>query len=88
MTLILELPPEREARLRRKAEAQGLAVEDFAVETLMQATEEQTLAEALAGLIGVVDSSKHNGGKVSYAAENSGEVFGEILLEKHKAGHL
>lgn len=88
MTLTLELPPEREARLRRKAEAQGLAVEEFAVETLMHATEEQTLAEELVGLIGVVDSSKHNGGKVSYAAENSGEVLSEILLEKHKAGHL
>ena len=95
MTLTLELPPEKEARLRQKAQAQGIAVEDYAIDALMQTVDEtapaadgRTLAEALVGLIGVVDSGKHNGGKASHAAENSGEVFGEILLEKHKAGHL
>lgn len=88
MTLILELPPEKEAQLRQKAQAQGLAVEKFAIDTLMQAAGEQTLAEALAGLIGVVDSGTYNGDKFSHAAEKSGEMFTEILLENHQAGHL
>ena len=96
MTLTLELPPEKEERLRQKAQAQGIAVEDYAIDALMQAVGEQavpaaderTLAEALVGLIGVVDSSKYNGGQVSHAAENSGEEFTKILIEKHKAGHL
>ncbi len=50
--------------------------------------EGQSLAEALEGLIGVLDSSQKNGGKVSHVAENTGEEFTKILVEKHKAGHL
>jgi hypothetical protein len=88
MTLILELSPEKEARLRQKALAHGLALEEFAVESLNQVADEQTLAEALAGLIGVLDSSKKNGGKSSHVSENTGEEFTNILVEKRKAGHL
>ena len=90
MTLILKLPPEKEARLRQKAQAQGIAVEDYAIDALMQAVgeqavpaaDEQTLAEALVGLIGVVQSDG------SMDARDSKKVFGDYLEEKHRAGNL
>lgn len=89
MTLILELPPEKEARLRQKAQAQGLAVEDYAIDALMQAVgeavpaaDERTLAEALVGLIGVVQSD----GRMD--ARDSKKVFGEYLEEKYRSGNL
>lgn len=89
MTLTLELPPEKEARLRQKAQAQGLAVEEYAIDALMQAAgeavpaaDERTLAEALVGLIGVVQSD----GRMD--ARDSKKVFGEYLEEKHRSGNL
>lgn len=90
MTLTLELPPEIEARVRQKALAQGLGVEEYAIDTLMQAVreqttppgDEQTLAEALVGLIGVL----HSDGSLD--ARDSRKVFSEYLQEKHRTGNL
>ncbi|MGI4787451.1 MAG: hypothetical protein ACRYFS_01230 [Janthinobacterium lividum] len=82
MTLTLELPTETEVRLRQKAQAQGLAVEEFAVASLNQIAGEQTLAEALVGPIGVL----HSDGSMD--ARDSKKVFGEYLAEKQDAGNL
>ena len=40
MTLVLELPPETEARLRDKAEQTGIAPEALALETLRESLED------------------------------------------------
>ena len=47
-----------------------------------------SLAEALDGYIGTVDSSATNGGKPSNAAQNSEEEFGKIMDEKRRQGHV
>ncbi len=98
MTITINLPPEKEARLKRRAARQGKDLESFfsglvdredAQESDLELPKEgQSLAEALEGLIGVLDSSQKNGGKVSHIAENTGEEFTNILVEKDKAGHL
>ena len=82
MTVIIDLAPEQEARLRRKAEARGQALEEFAADSLRHIADERTLAESLEGLIGVVSSDG------SMDARDSEEVFGEYLAEKHRAGRL
>ncbi len=101
MSINLELPSQEEAWLRRRAARQGKDLDDFVYELVqrealqereIEAASEvgagQSLAEALEGLIGVLDSSKRNGGQVSHVAEKTGEEFTNILVEKRKAGHL
>ena len=40
MTLIIELPPEKEAALKEQAKAAGLSAEEFALQTLSQSLPE------------------------------------------------
>lgn len=92
MTITINLPPEKEALLKRRAARQGQDLDSFllglvdreaAQESDLELPKEgQSLAEALEGLIGVLDSGKPG------LAENTGEEFTNILVEKHKAGHL
>lgn len=98
MTILIDLLPEEEARLQRRATRQGKDIDSFVrgvvqreviQESYLEPPEEgQSLAEALEGLIGVLDSSQKNSGKVSHVAENTGEEFTKILVDKYKAGHL
>ncbi len=96
MTITIDLPPEEEAPLRKRAARQSKGLDDFVqqivrheaeLETQRERLESdvpqgQTLAEALKGLIGVLDSGKPG------LVENTGEAFTDILVEKKKAGHL
>ena len=68
MTIMLELDPTQEARLRDQAEALGLAPADFLKraaglddppEPVADASEGRSLADILAGSIGTVDSAEH-----------------------------
>ena len=101
MSITVELPSQEEAWLRRRAARQGKDLDDFVYELAQQEAQQerereaaaqlgagQSLAEVLEGLIGVLDSSKKNGGQASHVAENTGEEFTNILVEKQKAGHL
>ena len=100
MSITLELPSQEEAWLRRRAARQGKELDNFVYdlvqheaqqererEATAQLGEGQSLAEVLEGLIGVLDSSEKNGGQASHIAENAGEEFANILVEKQKAGH-
>lgn len=96
------MPPEEEAPLRKRAARQGKGLDDFVQQIVRHEAEletqrerlqsdvpqGQTLAEALEGLVGVLDSSQSNNGQVSHTAENTGEAFTDILVEKKKAGYL
>lgn len=101
MSITLELPSQEEAWLRKRAARQGKDLDNFVYELVQHEAQQererevaaepgadQSLAEALEGLIGVLDSSKKNGGQVSHIAENTGEEFTNILVEKREAGHL
>ncbi len=96
MTITINLLPEEEARLRKRAARTGQDLESFVSgviqrdafqESYINAGESQSLAEAMKGLIGMLDSSKKNNG-VSHVAENAGEEYTNILVEQRKAGHL
>ena len=96
MTITIDLPPDQEARLQKKAERQGKDLNRFVRDviqreaiqenSLEQPQDDQSLAEALEGLIGVLDSGPKNGGHASHVAENTGEEFTRLIVEKHKAG--
>ncbi len=98
MTITIDLPLDQEARLQKRAARQGKDLNRFVRDVMQQEAaresdgehpqEGQSLAEALEGLIGVLNSSEKNGGKVSHIAENTGEEFTNMLMEKHKAGQL
>ena len=101
MSITLELPSQEEAWLRRRAARQGKDLDNFVYDLVQREAQQereiaaaaelgegQSLAEALEGLIGVLDSSQKNGGQSSHVAENTGEEFTNILVEKRKAGHL
>ena len=45
---------------------------------------DESLAEALEGSIGVLDSSTRNGGRVPHIAENTGEEFTKIIVDNRK----
>lgn len=98
MTLTIELEPEEASYLSEKAAAQGQETSVYAAQLLRQRIylpaepserfQGQTLAEALAGYIGVVDSRELNGGEMSDFAYNSEEEFGKIMDEKQRQGHV
>lgn len=98
MTITINLPPEEEARLQRRAARQGKDLNDFVrgvvqreaiQESYLEGPEQgQSLAEALEGLIGVLSSREKNDGQVSHVAENTGEEFTTMIVEKHKAGQM
>ena len=93
MAITLNLAPEQEAQVRRKALAQGRRAENYAAELVMRditvpADEPAapSLAESLEGLIGVLSSADRNNGRSSHIAENAGAEFTRALGEKHEAG--
>ncbi len=95
MSIVIELAPEEEARLRARAARQGQDAAAYAASVLRRdisdavpAPEGETLADFLEGYIGVVDSRELNGGKRSHAAQNSEAEFGRIMDEKQRQGHV
>jgi len=92
MTITINLPPEEEARLQKRAARQGKDLNRFVQDVVKQEAaresgleppqEGQSLAEALEGLIGVLDSGK------PYLAENAEEEFGKGLVEEYRAQGL
>ena len=90
MTLMLELEPEVETRLRRKAERAGqslpeylIAVADAEPEDAGDDVSEGSAYDLFEGLIGQVSSD----GKGRWS-ENCGEKFAEGMAEKRSQGHL
>jgi len=93
MALTVNLSPEEEARLREKAARRGQDEADYAASVLRhdiytlpvdeEPAEGQSLAEALAGHIGLFASADP-----SMAARNSEEEFGKIMDEKRRQGHV
>ena len=92
MTITINLPPDEEARLRKRAARQGKDLNDFVRGVVQrEATQEshleepkegQSLAEALEGLIGTLNSGKPR------LAENADEEFGKGLMEEYQAQGL
>ena len=102
MTLTISLSPEEEARLQEAAAQRGQDVGDYLLtlarrefsspteryQKLNEKFAGMSLAEALEGYIGVVDSREFNNGAMSDAARNSEEEFGKIMDEKRRQGHV
>jgi plasmid stability protein len=92
MTITINLPPEEESRLRRRAARQGKDLNDFVRGVVQrEATQEgyleepkegHSLAEVLEGLIGTLNSGK------PHLAENAEEEFGKGLMEEYQAQGL
>lgn len=73
---------------QRYATASAAATHNGSSETGTGAqSTQQTLAEALAGRIGVIDSSKTNGGRVSHLSEDE-QAFGDHLEQKRRESRL
>ena len=90
MTLMLELAPDVEARLREKAEKAGqslpeylIAVADAEVKEEEMDTSEGSAYDLFEGLIGQVSSDGE--GRWS---EDCGKKFTEGMVEKRRQGHL
>lgn len=90
MTLMLELSPDTEARLQRKAERAGqslpeylIAVADAEVEKEKAGEGEGSAYDLFEGLIGQVSSD--GTGRWS---EDCGKKFAEGMVEKRRQGHL
>ncbi len=96
MTVILELLPEMETRLRRRAKRAGQDLPSFllavADREAQEETEEEEVAEdeqegsaydLFAGRIGRI-----NGLSEANWSENCGEKFTEGMVEKRRQGHL
>jgi hypothetical protein len=89
MMLMIDLTPDEEAKLRRKAEQMGQDVSDYARRLLLPADDSdapapgESLAEALKGRIG----GFHSGGQYQFS-KNTGEAFLDILLEKKRNGKI
>lgn len=96
MTVTLELPPEMETRLHRRAERAGQDLPSFllavADREAQEETEEEEMAEEeqegsaydlFAGRIGRI-----NGSSEATWSENCGEEFTKGMVEKRRQGHL
>lgn len=90
MTIMLELDPYQEARLRDQAEALGLAPADFLKrvagldappEEVLDRFAGKTLADVLADSIGTMDSADYFGGQPSDLSTRTGKAFAEMLRE-------
>lgn len=95
MTIMLELDPTQETRLRDQAEALGLAPADFlkrvaGLDNPPAPVEDRfagkTLADVLAGSIGTVDSAEHFGGQPSDLSTRTGRAFADMLCEERTQG--
>jgi hypothetical protein len=88
MTIELDLPPETEERLRKRAELVGQDPATY-VQALVdrdlsgEQPSPQSLAELLAGRVGVV----HSGGG-ERLSEDTGGKFTDYLEQKRREGHL
>lgn len=95
MTVTINLAPDEEAQLQAHAAQQGLPPEEY-IRTVLRhelgrdeqaSTQEQppkTVAEMLKGRIGQLSSREANHGQPSHTAENTGEEFTKILVEKYR----
>ncbi len=91
MSIVIDLAPDEEARLRAKAARQGQDAAAYAAAVLRQdmndaapaPLEERTLAESLAGRVGRLRSPQP-----SDMADNSEAEFGKIMDEKQRQGHV
>ncbi len=89
MTLMLELSPDTEARLKRKAERAGQSLPDYLLAVADAEAEEEepdasegSAADLFAGRIGRIK------GSTEAYSQNCGQRFTEYVVEKHKAGNL
>ncbi len=92
MTITINLPPEEEARLQRRAARQGKDLNNFVRDVvqreavqesyLEEPQEGQSLAKALEGLIGTLNSGK------PHLAEDAEEEWGKGLVEEYRAQGL
>lgn len=89
MTLMLELSPETEARLQRKAERAGQSLPDYLLAVADAEEDEEELdvaggsaADLFAGRVGRIK------GSTEAYSQNCGERFTQYVVEKHKAGNL
>lgn len=85
MIITLDLPPEMEARLRRKAEQEGKDIAAYLLAVADREAQEEAEGSAydlFAGRIGRIKDS------TEALSQNTGERFTEHLVEKHRAGHL
>jgi hypothetical protein len=94
----ITLTPEIERALVEEAHRLGTTPESLAIESLRDRflaphpaepaeTPGETLADFLAGHIGVLDSSEHFPGGARMS-EDTGRQFTDILLERRKQGRL
>ena len=90
MTLMLELSPDTEARLRRKAERAGQSLPDYLLAVAdAEADEEEpdasegSAADLFAGRIGLFRS----GGDGDWS-QDTGRKFAEGMAEKRRQGRL
>ena len=92
MTITIDLEPSVEIELRQRAEAQGKPLGDYVAESLRTFTEQQmpmkiapaqSLAEMLAGRVGLFESIGSG-----YQAEEAAKSFSNHLAMKHSEGHL
>jgi hypothetical protein len=95
--LTITLPPELEHALAEQARAQGTTPELLALDSLRKrflpapdgapATGEGSLADFLAGYVGVLHSSEHIAGGARMS-EECGKRFASGMLRKRQAGKL
>lgn len=89
MTLTLELGPEAEEKLRRKADRHSQKLNDYALTVLLTDAEDElpapgeSLADVFAGQTGGFHS--RGAGKTS---QNTGAAFAELLLEQKHRGKI
>ena len=98
MSIVIDLAPDEEARLRAKAARHGQDAADYIAALLRQDMDnapaapsfpdEPTLADFLEGYVGVVDSRELENGRLSHFAQNSEAEFGKIMDEKQRQGHV
>jgi len=90
MTLMLELSPETEARLWRKAERAGQSLPDYLLAVAdAEADEEETDAsEGSAADLFASRIGRFRSGGDSDWSQNCGEKFAEGMAERRRQGHL
>lgn len=101
--MIITLTPEIEQALNEIAEKQGTTIEVLVLNTLREKLftptakpnrkisqklqRAKTLADFLAGYVGVLDSNEFTQGGAQMS-KNTGKKFAEILIEKRRQGKL
>jgi len=93
MSITLNLAPEEEAQLRRKAQAQGRKAENYVAELVLRDISSEitseaentpmSLADMLSGRIGLFESDGPG-----YEAQEARQAFADHLAKKHLSGNL